>query len=774
MANRGVGAPLRRKEDDRFLRGRARYVRDIVLPGMWNAAFLRSDVAHARIKSITKPAGNEKHVFVAADLEGLNPIRAVSGIPGSNSADYPVLATDKVRYVGQPVAVAVAPTRAEAETLAQQIEVTYEPLPCVINTRAALEDNAPLVHEAWSNNVLSQLTIVGGDIDEAKRLATNVTTRRYRTSRQAMVPMEMRGTLAHYDERLDELVVHMSTQMPHLMQIGLARFFGIPQSQVRVISPDVGGGFGLKIFLDAECVATCWLARKLRRPIRWLQDCFEHLTGDANCREHHYDITAYTDDAGQVLGVDADILVDAGAYSIWPWTSGVEAGMAGGLLFGPYDIANYRAHAYAVATNKPPTCVYRGVARPGACFATELLIDAVARDLSLDPYTIRLDNLVKPEQMPYTSVTNKLYDTGDYPESLRRAAKLVNYPSVRDAGTAADGRLVGVGFATYIEQTAHGAPVIAAWGPEIVPGMETAAVRLSVDGGLMLEVAIHSHGQGLETTLAQVAHEILGIDLDHVAVRFGDTAISPFGTGTYASRSMVMAGGAVATGCRVLADRLRAIGAHLLQSKFDDVRVEDGEVVGPSGNVSFADIGRAWYTHPEDLPPDVDPGGLTVTQGYKAETDLGVCAYATHAAVVAVDPEIGSVELIDYAIVEDCGTMVNPMIVEGQILGGTAQGIGTALFEEALFDADGQPQAVTLADYHLPGAAELPDFKIEHMESPSPYTEFGMKGMGEGGAIAPPAAVTNAVNDALRDLGAVLSETPVTPKRILAALAAAQ
>ena len=773
MTERGVGAALRRKEDDRFLRGRARYVRDMVLPGMWNAAFLRSDVAHARIQSIVKPAGSERHVFVAADLDGLEPIRAASGIPGSKIAEYPILAIDKVRYVGQPVAVAVAPTRAEAETLAQRIEVTYEPLPCVIDTRAALDDDAPLVHEAWGDNVLSQLTVTGGDIEEAKRLATHTITRRYRTSRQAMVPMEMRGTLAQFDERLDELIVHMSTQMPHLMQTGLARFFGLPQSQVRVISPDVGGGFGLKIFLDAECVATCWLARKLRRPVRWLQDCFEHLTGDANCREHHYDITAYTDDKGGVLGVDADIFVDAGAYSIWPWTSGVEAGMAAGLLFGPYDIANYRARAHAVATNKPPTCVYRGVARPGACFATELLIDAVARELSLDPYQIRLDNMVKPEQMPYTSITNKLYDTGDYPESLRRAASLVNYPSVRDQPEA-NGRLIGVGFASYIEQTAHGAPVIAVWGPEIVPGMETATVRLAVDGGLVLEVAIHSHGQGLETTLAQVAHEVLGIDLENVAVRFGDTAVSPFGTGTYASRSMVMAGGAVATGCRALADRIRAIGAHLLQSKLDDVRVEGGEVVGPGGNVSFADIGRAWYTHPEDLPPDVDSRGLTVTQGYKADTDLGVCAYSTHAAVVAVDPEIGSVELIDYAVVEDCGTMVNPMIVDGQVLGGTAQGIGTALFEEAVFDADGQPRAVTLADYHLPGAAELPDIKIAHMQSPSPYTEFGMKGMGEGGAIAPPAAVTNAVNDALRDHGVVLSETPVTPKRILAALAEAR
>ncbi len=378
--------------------------------------------------------------------------------------------------------------------------------------------------------------------------------------------------------------------------------------------------------------------------------------------------------------------------------------------------------------------------------------------------------------MPYTSVTNKHFDGGDYPESLRRAARLIDVPAIRERQRRGepDGRLVGVGFATFTEQTAHGTTVFATWGMSVVPGYEQATVRLAPDGGLEIRVGVQSHGQGLETTLAQIANEVLGIDPSRVSVIHGDTSLAPYSTGTYASRSIVMAGGAVARGCRVLADRMRKIAAHLFRCRIDEVSVREGKLWGPRASVDFAEAGRVWYLNPEELPPDVDVGGVEATVGYRPEQDSGAFSYSTHAAIVAIDPELGAVEILDYAIVEDCGTMVNPMIVEGQIYGGAAQGIGTALYEEIPFDVSGQPLAVTFADYLLPTAVEVPRIRLEHTETPSPLTEFGLKGIGESGAIAPPAAITNAINDALRPLGAEVWETPATPRRILAAIQCAR
>ena len=772
MSERGIGARVLRNEDDRFLRGRGQYVRDVALTGMWHAAFFRSPVAHGRLKSINLPPASLGRVFTAKDLDGLNPIRAISSLPGYKPSDFPILATDKVRYVGEPIAVAVAPTRAEAEDIAQEVSVEVEGLEAVVDALQARQNGSVLVHDQWGDNIVHQANVGAGDMDAAEREASHVVTREYVIGRQVMMPMEHRGCVAHFDHRLDELTVYLSSQMPHLIGVGLARCLGLEQRRVRVISPDVGGGFGLKIFLEAECVAASWLAMKLGRPVCWLQDNLEHLTADANCREHRYKITAYADDRGKILGLDFDVTVDAGAYAIWPWSSAVEAAQGAGILTASYDIRNFRANVLTVATNKPGIVVYRGVARPGVCFAGELTIDAVARAVGREPHEVRRENMVRPEQMPYKTVTNKLYDSGDYPECVRRAVDLVRFDEIRERQKKGepDGRLVGVGFSSFTEQTAHGTSVLAAWGADLIPGYESACARLTPDGDLMIEVGTHSHGQGHETTFAQVASEVLGIDPTQVSVRFGDTSIAPYSTGTYASRSMVMAGGAISKACRVLSERIARIGAHLLQTSIDEVRVENGEVVGRNGSVGFAAVGRAWYLQPQELPADVDQGGLTVIQGYRPEPDSGVFSYSTHAAVVAVDPEIGSVELLDYAVVEDCGTMVNPMIVDGQILGGTAQGIGTALYEEVVFDEQGQPQHGTLADYIIPGATEIPDIRIGHMQTPSPWSEFGIKGLGEGGAIAPPAAIANAVNDALKGLGVEILESPITPRRVREAI----
>jgi carbon-monoxide dehydrogenase large subunit len=408
------------------------------------------------------------------------------------------------------------------------------------------------------------------------------------------------------------------------------------------------------------------------------------------------------------------------------------------------------------------------------CLAIEVIMDAIARQAGIEPYEVRLRNLVRPEQMPFENVTKKQFDGGDYPLSMRRAVAAIGLPAIRERQRKGepDGRLVGVGFSIFCEQGAMGTAVLAGWGRPVVPGYEQATVRLTADGDLEIRVGTHSHGQGHETTLAQVAHEILGVDLDRIKVLQGDTLYSPFSTGTWGSRSMVMAGGAVAQASRMLAKRASRIGAWLLQTEPADVRVANASVVGRGASVTLREVARAWYLQPQNLPPDVDEGGLEVTAGYRPARDMGTFSYATHAALVAVDPGTGLIEILDYVVVEDGGKLVNPMIVDGQVQGGTAQGIGTCLLEAVPFDAQGQPLASTMLDYLIPGAADVPDIRVLHMETPSPHTEFGIKGIGEGGAVGPPAAIVCAVNDALRAVGAEVHDLPLTPERILDAIAA--
>jgi aerobic carbon-monoxide dehydrogenase large subunit len=401
-------------------------------------------------------------------------------------------------------------------------------------------------------------------------------------------------------------------------------------------------------------------------------------------------------------------------------------------------------------------------------------MDAIAGAIGREPYEVRLKNLVPPEAMPFDNITGKHFDSGDYPQCLRRAVAEIGLNQVRERqARGGEERRIGLGFAIFCEQGAHGTSVYQGWGIPMVPGHEQASARLTPDGGLELRVGVHSHGQGLETTLAQIAHEILGIETAKVSLVHGDTALTPYSTGTWGSRCAVMAGGAVAAACGTLAERAERIGARLLQTDLAAVSVAEGRVVGPGGSISLAEVARVWYRAPQNLPDDVDPGGLEVTVGYKPQRDTGTFSYACHAALVAVDVASGAVEILDYVVVEDGGKLINPMIVDGQVLGGVAQGIGTALYEEMPFDSGGQPLAGSFADYLLPGSTEIPPIRIEHMETPSPYTEFGQKGIGESGAIGPPAAIANAVNDALKGLGVELAELPITPQRLFAAIARA-
>lgn len=771
----GIGERVRRKEDRRLLTGQAKFVGDIRLPRQWEAAFVRSPVAHGRLRAVRKPEGCESRVFTAADLADVRPIRAESSLPTYNASDQYPLAKDKVRFVGECVAICVAPTRAEAEDLAERVELEIDPLPAVVDALKARAPDSALVHEDWGNN-LFLTTFFDGDIESLRKTAPVVIEREYSTARQCMNPMEGKGTLAHWDEKAGQLVVYTSTQVPHLIRTGLSEFLGLDQGQVRVIAPDVGGGFGYKCVLQPEELSVSWVAHRTGRPIRWTEDRREHLVAGANTRQHHYRITAFADGRGRLLGLDAEVTVDVGAYSVWPFTACLEAAQAGGNLPGPYDFGVYRCRTWSVATNKPAFTPYRGVARPGVCFAMELTIDAIARAVGREPSEVRKENLVPAAKMPYTNVTKKFYDSGDYPRSVAEAEKAIDLKGFRARQEEArrQGRHLGIGFSTFTEQSAHGTKVFAAWGLPLVPGYDQAMVKITPSGSVEVRSGNHSFGQGLETTLAQVASEWLTVDVDRISVVMGDTGVTPYSTGAYASRGMVMSGGAVSKAAEVLAGRVRRHAAHLLQCKPDDVRLAEGKAWCGEAHVTLEDIARAWYLRPDQLPDDVETAGLEVTEGYKPDIDTGVFTYATHAAIVEVDPETGKVQIGDYVIFEDCGRRVNPLILEGQAYGGAAQGIGTALFEEVLYDANGQPLTSTLADYILPGPAELPRFRLGHAETLSPYTRHGIKGVGEGAAIAPGGAIVNAVNDALRPFGVELTSIPATPEKVLGALLAAR
>lgn len=772
MSKQGVGKRVLRKEDDRYMRGRGQYVGDIRLAGMQDVAFVRSPVAHAKVGEIYVPEQYQEQVFTAVDLNraGIKPIVADTALPGFRSSAQPSLADGKVRHVGEMVAMCVAPTRAKAEDIAAAVQVDYDELDAVYDMLKGREPDAPRLHDAWPDN-LFLTTDFGVNIDAVRDAPIKV-SRKIRTSRQAMAPMEGRGCVAYWDSRVEQLVLYTATQIPHIVRTGLAECLGLPEAKVRVIAPDVGGGFGYKGILLPEEIAVSWLAMHRGHPVRWLEDRREHLTAGANCREHYYDITCYASADGQLLGIDCEATVDSGAYSSYPFSACLEAGQVGSILPGPYDFPSYHCSTYSVATNKPPILPYRGVGRTGVCFALELVLDDVAREAGIEPYELRMKSLVKPEQMPFDNITNKHFDSGDYPEALRRAVDAIDVAAVRKRQQRGepDGRLIGLGMAVYCEQAAHGTSVYAGWGIPMVPGHEQATLRVTPDGGLEIRIGAHSHGQSLETTLAQVANEKLGIDVNDIKVIHGDTEYTPYSTGTWGSRCMVMSGGAVSRACDELLKRLTVIGSFVLKTEPEKITVSDGMVHGDGKSMSIGEVARIWYRRPQDLPPGASAGGLEVTEGYKPGRDTGTFGYGAHAALVALDPRTGDVEILDYVIVEDGGKLVNPMVVDGQVYGGTAQGIGTALYEEMPFDGAAQPLASTFADYLLPGPTEVPNVKIIHMETLSPYTEFGVKGIGESGAIAPPATILNAINDALRPLGAALYVSPATPHRVLEAI----
>ncbi len=768
-----IGARLLRKEDGRHLLGASTFVADIRMPRLLDVAFVRSQMAHAGLIDIIKPEGAQDRVFTFADLAPLKVLEAGPELAAFRQSPYPALAHGKLRFVGQPVAMCVAASRGAAEDLADQVLVEAEELDAVVDAVAALRPGAPLLFDTWPDNAFIHADVNEGNIASLAQAPVQI-RRQFKMNRQATVSLEGRGVLAYWDHRLDELVVYLSTQGPHVMRLGLAEALGLPEHKLRVVAPDVGGGFGGKNRLMPEEIAVAALALKLRRPVRWIEDRREHLIASVHAREHHYDITLFADRDGILLGLKGEVHIDSGAYALWPTGSFMEASMAARNLPGPYRMRHLAVTTHTVATNKAPMGPYRGVARPGACFAIERAVDELAHEMGMEPLELRRRNLVSASDMPYRTAGGLRLDTGDYPRALSEVADMVDVPALRrrQATGEDDDRRIGVGFAVYTEQSGHGAAEWTKRRSRVVPGYESATVRMLPDGTVHLLVGIQNHGQGLETTLAQIAAHELTLDPADISVRHGDTSVSPFGFGTFASRSIVFSGGAVAKTCRLVLEKARHIGAHLLQTDYAQTHVADGAVHGPAGKVSLAEIARAANIRQELLPQGMAPG-LEATASYEPEESGGFFSYGAHAVVVAVEPQTGVVSILDYAIAEDCGTMINPLIVDGQIIGGVAQGIGTALYEEIPYGETGQPLATTFGDYMVPCAPEIPPLRIRHLVTPALGTEYGVKGMGEGGAIAPPAAIANAIADAFRDVGAKFCETPLTPRRVSDAVALA-
>jgi carbon-monoxide dehydrogenase large subunit len=775
-----VGHPVTRVEDTRHLHGVGRFVADIPCPGASHLAFVRSTVAHGRLRAIRPPAlAPGESFWTAADLADVaRPIVARLNRPGFQAAPYPCLATDRVRFVGETIAAVVAGSRARAEDLAEQVEVDIEPLPVIASARDAFAPQAPLMHDGWAGNHFMKFTRTFGEFDAAVTGAEVHLTRHYRMERVAPSPLETRGCLATFDRASGRLAFHTCCQRPHIQRDFLGEhLIGIESHLIQVIVPDVGGAFGVKTNLYPEELALAAISIRLGGSVRWIEDRMEHLLSACHAREHDQTVTIHASRDGEIHALEVEYMVDGGAYSMLPSTSAIEANMASNVTPGPYRIRNYRATAISACTNKAPTGPYRGVGRPAACFAMERSLDELAHVLGIEPHELRRRNLIAADAFPYTSATGLIYDSGNYPPMMDTAVRALGHDEVRAAQQAAahDAReRIGIGYAWYVEQTAHTAKEFFARGSVVLYGFESARVKMDLTGALIIETSVCPHGQGHHTVLAQIASEVTSVPVARISVRTGDTDVVPYGNGTFASRSVVLAGGAVQQACSRLTGKLRAIAAHLMGVDIEHTRIDGQTVAGPAGTapLPFTRLALVGLHYVHELPDTIEPG-LEFMSSYRPPVETGAFSAGVHAAKVAVDIDTGAVRLLDYLVVEDCGQTINPMIVDGQVFGGVAQGIGQALLEELRYDAQGQPGTVTLADYLLPGFGDVPEIRIEHQHTLSPFTAFGMKGTGEGGCIGGPAAIGNAVTDALRGLGVSVTRAPVTARDVWGALQAA-
>ncbi len=797
-ATRHMGRSIPMREAEPLLRGQGTYVSDLRFPGMLHAAVLRSPHAHASIRAVDASAAlampGVVRVLTGEDIrEAIEPfppsfefhpapwLQAIKPVLKGPRAR--VLALGKVRYVGEPVAMVVAEDRYLAEDALDGVAVDYEELPPVVDPEAALEPDAVRLHEDADDNVVFHFSIAKGNVERALENAPHRIEERLHHRRHGGIPMEGRGLVAMAEVKPRRLTVWSSTQVPHSVRRQIAAQLGMTEETIRVVAPHVGGGFGPKVLVYPEEVLVPYLALELGRPVQWIEDRREHFISTAHARDQIHYVELGFDDDGRILGLKDRFLLDNGAYNPMGLT---DAYNTSAHLQGPYRVPSLAVTGTCVATNKVPNAPYRGAGRPEAVFVMERCIDRIAGELGLDPAEVRFRNFVQPEEIPYDAGVlyrdgmPVRYDNGDFPATLHKALEACRYQEVRSrqkeaaggretAGDAEigrnpeaarhDGRYIGAGIGFYTEGTGVGS-------------FEGARVEVDSSGKLLVSVGASGHGQGHETVFAQLTADLWGVAPEDVTVVGGDTDAIRYGVGTFASRSTVNAGTAIHEATRRLKAKVFELAGHLLEANPDDLTTRDGRVFvaeRPDRGVSLAELaGAAVPGWASKLPEGMDPR-LEATYYYVPQTVTW--AHAAHVAVVEVDTGTGEVKLLDYAVAHDSGPAINPLFVEGQVRGGVAQGIGGALYEEFVYDELGQLLTGTFLDYLLPSCGEVPDIRQVHLETPSPLNPLGLKGIGEGGAIAPPVAVANAVVDALRPLGGIeISETPVTPERVLALL----
>ncbi len=775
-----VGARIKRTEDPRLLTGVGAYTDDRRVANALHVAFRRSDQSHARIRAIdcsaARNAAGVAAVFTAEDLGDLvKPIVATSRMPSYYATPILPLARGKVRYVGEPVVGVIAESRYRAEDALELITIDYEPLPLVTDPEAAARSGAPLLHEEAGTNVLVSREFKRGEVDDAFASAPMCVGGRFRMRRKTAMAIEPRACLAEYEMSRETLTLYSATQVPGIVRDALAMALAIPSDRIRVVAPDVGGGFGGKGSLYPEEIFVCAAARRLERPIKWTSDRMEDLAATSQGFDEIVDAELAVGDDGRVVGLRADVIGDVGAYSIYPWTAALEPVQVVSFLPGPYRVPQYRGRVRAVATSKAPTGPYRGVGRPISTFVMERLMDMAAANIGMDAKEIRLRNLVPTAELPYKVASGIVWDKSGFQECLNMACAAIDYDTLRSKQkeARAAGRWVGIGIACYAELTGIGSRISVAPGMPIQTGTETAIIRIDDTGGVTASFGVASHGQGLETTLAQVVAEHLGANFEDIRVVHGDSAAVPGATGTYASRSMVLAGGAATLAAQAVREKVLNAASHLLETSAADLVAEDGKVTvaGTDRSITFREVARAVYSETTQLPPDARDE-LAATKTY--DPVFGTTTSATHVATLEIDPETYQVRVDRFVVAEDCGRLVNPLIVDGQVHGGVAQGIGAALYEEIVYDEEGQLNTASLVDYLVPSACEIPPMEVMHLESASPTTLGGFRGMGEGGTIGAPAAIANALADALSPLGIEINELPVTPERLFRLIEAAK
>jgi len=773
-----IGKAVRRREDPRFITGRGTYTDDIKLPGTHHAVFVRSPLAHARIVNIdarrATALSGVRAVFTGKDLAdgGVNPIPVGWLLPGLKTTDFRAIAVDRVRHAGEAVAVVVAETAAIARDAAELIQVDYAELPVVVDAVAALKKGAPQVHDGAPDNRCFHWEI--GDrakTEVALRGAAKVVKTRLVNQRLIANAIEPRASLASYSPATDELTLWVTSQNPHVHRLIMGAFvLGFPEQSFRVISPDVGGGFGSKIFVYPEEVAVAWLARKLGVPVKWTAQRSESFLTDAQGRDHVSDVEMAFDASGKVAGLKVSTVANLGAY-LTLFAPAVPTYLYGTLLNGLYDFPAIHCEVDGVFTHTVPVDAYRGAGRPEACYLLERTMDIAARELGTDPAELRRKNLIPTERFPFQTQVALTYDSGNYAPALARALEMVGYQRFRSEQAEArkKGRYLGIGLSCYIEACGIApSQVVGSLGAQA--GLyESATVRIHPTGKVTVLTGSHSHGQGHETTFSQIVADVLGIPLTDVDIVHGDTGRIPFGMGTYGSRSGAVGGTAIHMSLQKIIAKGAALAAHLLEASPDDVEFKAGRfsVKGsPDRGKTFAEVSLAAYLA-HSMPAGMEPG-LEMTSFF--DPSNFTFPFGTHIAVVEVDTETGRTTLLRYVAVDDVGNVINPMIVDGQLHGGIAQGVAQALWEWASYDEAGQLVTGSLMDYGLPRADQLPSFETDRTVTPSPVNVLGVKGAGETGTIASTPAVANAVMDALSPFGITHLDLQLTPQRVWKAI----